>query len=195
MSVIRSELKDAAKKALSGNWGVSIGVFVIYQLIATGASLVPIVGAIAVAICGPALALGYILFFLNVSRGKELSVGTLFEGFPAFWKAFGLCFMVGLFTLLWSLLLIIPGIIAAISYSMTLYILADNPEIDIMDAIRQSKRMTNGYKGDIFVLGLSFLGWGIVACLTLGIGFLWLAPYMQTTYTNLYLKLKENITE
>ena len=72
---------------------------------------------------------------------------------------------------------------------MCCYIMADNHDIGIMDAIKESKRITQGYKGDIFVLGLSFIGWGLLCILTLGIGFLWLAPYASTTYSNLYNKL------
>jgi len=97
-----------------------------------------------------------------------------------------------LFILLWSLLLIIPGIIAALSYSMTFYILADDNSIGAMDAINKSKKMMYGYKWKYFCLGLRFLGWAILCILRLGIGFLWLSPYVHVSVTKFYEDIKEN---
>jgi uncharacterized membrane protein len=97
-----------------------------------------------------------------------------------------------LFILLWTLLLIIPGIIAAISYSMTFYILADDNSIGAMDAIDKSKKMMDGYKWKYFCLGLRFLGWALLCILTLGIGFLWLMPYMQVSMAKFYDDVKAN---
>jgi uncharacterized membrane protein len=97
-----------------------------------------------------------------------------------------------LFILLWTLLLIIPGIIAAISYSMTFYILADDNSIGAMDAIDKSKKMMDGYKWKCFCLGLRFLGWALLCILTLGIGFLWLMPYMQVSMAKFYDDVKAN---
>lgn len=104
-------------------------------------------------------------------------------------KAFGLVFMISLFTLLWSCLFIIPGIIAAFRYSQAIIIMAENPEIGIMEAIRQSKEMMVGHKMELFVLSLSFIGWSILASITV-IGVLWLEVYAETTYTNFYLNLR-----
>ncbi|GHT57847.1 hypothetical protein FACS18945_2990 [Bacteroidia bacterium] len=95
----------------------------------------------------------------------------------------------------WSLLLIIPGIIAAISYSMTFYIIADDPAISAMDAINKSKKMMYGYKMKYFCLSLRFLGWALLCILTLGIGFLWLMPYIQVTFAKFYDDLKAANTE
>lgn len=99
--------------------------------------------------------------------------------------------LIGIFIFLWSLLLIIPGIIAAYRYSMAFYILNDNPKMGAMDALRESKKMMVGYKGKLFFLSLSFIGWTILSVLTLGIGFLWLIPYMNTTTANFYQNLKD----
>ena len=191
MGFTRAELKNDAKKALAGKWGLSVGVTLIYMLLSAIASLVPIIGPIAIFLCMPALIMGLTLFFLKISRNEDVGIETLFQWFPKLFKAFGLNFMIQLFIFLWSLLLIIPGIIANIRYSMAYYIMLDNPEIGIMDAIRESKRITNGRKMDIFILCLSFIGWALLATLTLGIGYLWLVPYMQTTYANLYNRLKD----
>jgi uncharacterized membrane protein len=88
------------------------------------------------------------------------------------------------------LLLIIPGIIAAISYSMTFYILADDNSLTAMEAIDKSKAMMEGYKLKYFYLSLRFLGWALLAILTFGIGFLWLAPYMMVASAKFYDDIK-----
>ena len=93
--------------------------------------------------------------------------------------------------LLWSLLLIIPGIVAAYRYSMAFYILNDNPEMSAKAALDESKRMMAGYKGKLFCLQLSFIGWGFLCLFTLGIGYLWLTPYIQTSMAYFYQNLKE----
>ena len=90
------------------------------------------------------------------------------------------------------LLLIIPGIIAALSYSMTFYILADDNSIGAMDAIKKSKKMMDGYKWKYFCLGLRLLGWALLCVLTLGIGFLWLIPYAQVSVAKFYDDVKAN---
>lgn len=87
--------------------------------------------------------------------------------------------LVGIYTFLWTLLLIIPGIIAAFSYAMTPYILEENPYMPINEAIRQSKVMMYGNKWRLFCLEISFIGWALLSVLTCGIGFLWLAPYIN----------------
>jgi len=98
--------------------------------------------------------------------------------------------MVGIFIFLWSLLLIVPGFIAALKYSMVYYILADNPQIGVFEAIRESKRITDGHKWELFVLYLSFLGWMILGAITFGVGYLYVTPYMTTTIANFYDKIK-----
>lgn len=201
MFINRAELKTDAKNALRGKWGLSIGLQVILYLIFMVAGVIiglvgivlkfaeaPFLSLIAEFLVIPAFMLGYKIFFLRISRFDDVEVKTLFSGFPNFWKAFGLYFMVGLFIFLWSLLLIVPGIIAVLRYSMASFILADKPEIGVIAAIRESKRITAGHKFDIFVLYLSFIGWNILAGLTV-IGNLWLMPYKNTTFANLYNQL------
>jgi uncharacterized membrane protein len=93
---------------------------------------------------------------------------------------------------LWTLLLIIPGIIKAYSYSMVPYILADNPNIGVKKAIALSNEMTMGHKFDMFVLDLSFIGWYLLGAIAFGIGILFVLPYDNATKTELYLVLREN---
>ena len=136
-------------------------------------------------ISGP-MTLGYAMFAISIFRKRATSAAEVFYGFERFGKAFGLYIVTSIFILLWAVLLIVPGIIAAIRYSMSFYILADNPEIGIMEAIAESKRMMQGNKWKFFCLNLSFIGWIILSCFTLGIGLLWLLPYMEVSIVAFY---------
>ena len=122
-------------------------------------------------------------------------MNSLFLGFKKPWlpKSFLIPFLVGIYTVLWTLLLIIPGIIKAYSYAMAPYVFKDNPEISCDDAIKESMRLMDGHKLQLFLLDLSFIGWVILASLTLGIGFLWLVPYWQTTRVHFYEDLKKEM--
>ncbi len=110
-----------------------------------------------------------------------------FKGYP---KALGLSILYMLFVFLWALLLYIPGIIKGLAYSMSPFILKDNPELSANQAINLSMKMMKGHKFDLFCLMLSFIGWGILAIFTFGIGYLWLAPYMSTTMVAFYEDVK-----
>ncbi len=187
----RIALKTLSKQQIKGK----IGILFVNQLIVFGlsfiAGMIPFAGGIInTFFLTPALSLGIILVYLKVADEKPITVSDIFEGFYDFWSAFKVTFLVGLFTLLWSLLFIIPGIIKSYSYSMALYILAENKGMSALEAIRQSKEMTEGHKMDLFVLELSFLGWALLGVLTFGIAYIWIIPYMSTTLTNFYRALK-----
>ena len=109
-----------------------------------------------------AFAVGISSFMLMFFRKKDANPGYLFNGFGFFFKAFGLTFMVGIFTFLWSLLFVVPGIIAAFRYSQVFFILADDPSKGIMQCINESKAMMNGNKANLFFLMLSFIGWAVL---------------------------------
>ena len=85
---------------------------------------------------------------------------------------------------------LIPGVIAALSYSMTFYILADDQFISASDALKKSKSMMDGRKMDLFLMSLSFIGWALLCILTLGIGLLWLIPYINVSSAKFYQELK-----
>lgn len=190
MLPVNAELRLKARTQLKGNWGTPILACFLMFVIAMVGGVIPFLGYfISLVISGP-LALGLILYFLKFSRDEKPPVSTIFEGFNNFGKALGLYLWTVLWVILWMLLLIVPGIIKAISYSMSFYILADNPNIGVKKALKLSIAITEGYKGRLFMLGLSFIGWAILAILTLGIGMLWLTPYMQATFVNFYTELK-----
>ena len=186
-------LMQMARKSLKDKWGLAIGTFVVYMLI-IGAiqattEFFPLAGLLLLAISGP-MALGIAIFSINISRNQDARLEQIFQGFNNFNTSLGAYLLMLLFTLLWTLLLIIPGIIAVLSYSMTFYILADDNSIGAMEAIDKSKKMMDGYKWKYFCLGLRFIGWSLLCILTLGIGFLWLLPYMQVSMVKFYDDIK-----
>ena len=117
---------------------------------------------------------------------KNAAFETLFEYF-SHWKTTTIARLLrALYVFLWSLLFIIPGIVAGFSYAMTDYILAETPELTADEAITQSKTMMYGNRFRFFCLQFSFIGWGILATLAFGIGHLWLTPYKQAAYAAFY---------
>lgn len=167
-------------------WMVFVAVLIVSMVPA--ASSLAVVGFI---IAGPLL-VGQAVYLVdmidNGTDGKKLEL--LFEGFKkSFLNSFLAMLLVGLFTFLWSLLFVIPGIIKMFSYAMTPYIIAENPEIDAMAAIDKSREMMNGHKAELFFLRLSFIGWFILGAITI-VGFVFVLPYYQTAEANFYVELR-----
>ena len=191
----RSELKSNAKQQIKGKIGILFVISLIIATISGIASLIlsaiPVVGGLASAmIVTPAFLLSTYRIYLNLTNDTTPSAGDSFCGFDDFWSAFKVNFLTGLFTFLWSLLFVIPGIIKGYSYSMSMYILAENKGKPALECIDESKAMTNGHKMDLFVLDLSFIGWILLGCITFGIALIWVYPYMNATYANVYNSLK-----
>lgn len=130
-------------------------------------------------------------FRLLLASGDNNLTSNMFSiAFSNYWhKVWGMLLM-DIFIFLWSLLLVIPGIIKCFSYAMTPYILQDNPELSANEAIDRSRAMMKGHKFDLFYLYLSFIGWFFLCILTAGIGFLWLHPYVQAAEASFYEDLK-----
>lgn len=195
MKTENAVLMTMARESLKGKWGLAVGVaavmFLILILPNIFEKITPSFSLVSLIITGP-FALGFSIFALALSRNQEAKFAQLFDGFNIFWKAIGTYLLMVLFTILWSLLLIIPGIIAALSYSMTFFILAENQNIRAIEAIDKSKNMMYGYKWKFFLLGLRFIGWALLCILTAGVGFLWLIPYMKVSYAKFYDDIKNN---
>lgn len=137
-------------------------------------------------ILGSIVGVGYARFNLDLVDGKEVSAKTLFEYLPQ-WKTMVIAGLLQMIYILgWTLLFIIPGIIAAYRYAMTNYILAENPELTASEAINQSKELMDGNKWRLFCLEFSFIGWAILSVLTMGIGYLWLNPYQYAASAAFY---------
>ena len=124
---------------------------------------------------------------LMLIRGNGQNAGRAFSlVYGCFITVLVTSIVMGIFTALWSLLLIVPGIIASYRYRMAMYIIHDDPEVGIMEAIRKSKQMMVGHKLDLFVLDLSFIGWGLLCVITLGIATLYVGPYVAATQAAFY---------
>lgn len=194
MYMNRLELKSAAKEQIKGKIGILFVITLIIGAISGLAgvvlNLIPGGGLISLIIVTPAFALSITRVYLNLLIGVTPDVKDAFSGFDDFWAAFKVNFLVGLFTYLWSLLLIIPGIVKAYSYSMALFILAENKGKSALECINESKELTSGHKMDLFVLSLSFIGWFLLVSITFGIAYIWVGPYMQATFANAYATLK-----
>jgi len=183
MSTKNKVLMANARQTLAGQWKQPLLTYLLYMLITS-------IGGVAGLIINGPMQLGSAIFSLNIARKKELELSQIFEGFKLFTESFVAYILIVLFTSLWSLLFIIPGIIAALSYSQTFYILADN-KISALDAIKESKKIMYGNKWKLFCLGFRFIGWGLLAILTFGIGLLWLVPYMSVSFANFYEDIKQ----
>ncbi len=150
-------------------------------------TVVMIVLALVFLFIGSVVQLGYCRFNLDlVDRQREPELNTLFSYFSHWRTAVAAGLLQTLYILAWSLLFIIPGIIAGYSYAMTGYILAENPYMAASDAIRYSKDMMYGNRWRLFCLEISFIGWDLLNIFTLGIGTLWLRPYKQAAITAFY---------
>ena len=135
---------------------------------------------------------GFVLFLMNTVRRTGACFGNLLDGFGMIGRIILLNILEGLFITLWSLLFIIPGIIAAYRYRMALYLLLDHPEMSVMQCIRESKQMMKGHKGELFVMDLSFIGWAILESIP-GLGYavqVWTTPYISMSYVLYYEALR-----
>ena len=178
-------LADQQIYSTSEGWIPALNAFMvggaIYVMIAA------LVMVVLFFILGGVISLGYSRFNLDlVDRWKKPELGTLF-GFFSHWKNAAIAKLLKtLYEFLWSLLFIIPGIIASYSYAMMPYILAEHPEMAPSEAIARSKEMMDGNRWRLFCLQFSFIGWGILTMLTLGIGNLWLRPYREAATAAFY---------
>ena len=187
----RIALKNIAKEQIKGNIGVLFVVLLIAIGVPTLAALIPVFGWFASGwVAEPAFGLSLFMVYLDLSKGIKPQISRVFDGFYDLWSSIKVSFFVGIFTLLWSLLFIIPGIVKALSYSMAYYILAENKGMPALEAIRRSRELMDGHKMDLFVLSLSFIGWDLLGIITFGIGYIWIVPYELATMTNFYNAIK-----
>ena len=143
--------------------------------------------SLAMSVLTTIISVGFTIYALNISKFKEAGIATLFDGFTIFFRALWLSILTGILVFLWSLLFIIPGIIAAYRYRQAMYILIDNPHMSALECLRESKRMMVGHKAELFVLDLSFIGWALLTAIPFVT--VWVTPYMEVTFANYYLAL------
>lgn len=160
--------------------------------IVTGFIAVIAIWTIVLIVIGGPITLGYAKFSLHYVRNEDASFGNLFEYFYMFGRAFLLQLLTGIFITLWTLLFIIPGIIAAYRYSMASFIMAEHPELTPSQCLKESSQMMAGNKFRLFCLQLSFIGWAILCLFTCGIGYLWLNPYINIATASFYEEVSGN---
>ena len=189
-----SVFRANARAQLGGNifantWLMALVVCLIQSLIlGVGSSLA---GVVAILV-GGFLAFGLARVFLQLVRGQKdkVDIADLFCGTDEFVSLIVLNLLVGLFTFLWMLLFIIPGIVKSYAYSMAFYIKHDHPEYDWKKCMDESQRYMSGHKWQLFCLDFSFIGWILLGALCCGIGTLWVVPYQNAARANFYENLK-----
>jgi uncharacterized membrane protein len=239
-----SNLRARGRAALAGHWKEAVLAVLIYNvLLSLVSSLIDAFlgwqytytdvfgetvtsgaspSGIYMLLVGGPLTFGITMFFLNLFRHQDTDITQVVRGFEKFGKSFVLMLLIGIFTILWLLLLVVPGIIALLRYSQAFYIMNDRPELSAMDCIRESKRMMDGNKAKLFVTALTFIGWAILAALPaagysavfmdsslaftpasalpsigyfiLSAGSLWVTAYLYATFTAFYELLRGNLS-
>ena len=143
-------------------------------------------------VLGGVIQLGYANYLLKQHDRQEASISDLFSEFERFGQGFAQKFLRGLYSFLWGLLFIIPGVIAELSYAMTPFLMAEHPEMTASEAIAASKDLMDGHKWELFVLHLTFIGWDIVAAFTMNIGHLLLNPYKNAAEAAFYREISRH---
>ncbi len=209
-------LRCVARQALAGRWGLVIGGSILFIILTFVPAfiftylIVPdlftitmgtypfeyeyntLVLIYSIIVSGP-LNLGFTRFVMDAFRRKPTSPVEVLSGFEQFGKAFGLYIVMSVFIFLWSLLLIFPGIIASYRYALAYNILADNPKVGILEAIRLSSRMMHGNKWKLFCLNLSFIGWYFLGYLTFGVLLIYVQPYSLAATVAVYEMINDRL--
>ena len=205
---LNSELRAQARERLEGKWGTFVLMTFLMLVIQTILQIPGYIGSLLeilspenvlaslsfsnisniLSLLALPLSWGLTVSLLRNHREESVDLENLFDGFRGgrYTRVFCALFLVNLFTFLWALLLIIPGIMKAFSYALTPYIIMDEPELTARQAITRSCEIMQGRRWKLFCLYLSFIGWGILSILTFGIGFLWLLPYMNASIAAFY---------
>lgn len=203
------DFRKLGREALAGNWlvavfvtllagllgGIGYGNFVSYSTdeamyLPTFALVILTVYAVAVFIIGGAVELGLCCFYIQLQQRREIAVSDLFSRFSILGRAFLLRLYIYILIFLWSLLLVIPGIVAAYRYSMAPYLMSQDPKLGVRQAVDISKQMMNGHKGRLFCLDISFIGWFILGAVTFGLGLLFVFPYLLSSRAAFFLDLR-----
>lgn len=205
MEINSKEIKENARLSLKGNWKVAILSSLVYSIVSIIGDFTTESGniwfSVLTTISSALFIFGYTAIMLHIVRSEDAEFSQIFVECKRFWKGLGMTIVVDIYIALWTLLLIVPGIIASIKYSMTFYIWVDNPNIGIEEAINKSIEMTDGHKMDIFKLYLSFIGWIVLSLVPgllvgfwfrqyavgiMSIGMIFVSPYIEVSMGTFY---------
>jgi uncharacterized membrane protein len=184
-------LMQESRAKLSPHWVIASLVCVLYGLLVGVPSGLNTYGELLSFLLAGPLQLGIAIYFLNILNDRPASIENLIEGFKPLLKVILIYIVISIATAIGIVLLIIPGIIIALGFSMTYYILVENPELSIEESLKESWRLTNGYKMELFVLHLRFIPWYLLGLLCFGIGIFVVMPWHQLTLANYYNYLKQ----
>ena len=184
-------LMRESRAKLSPHWVIASLVCVLYGLLVGVPSGLNYYGELLSFLLAGPLQLGIAIYFLNILNDRPASIDNLIEGFKPLLKVILIYIIISIATAIGIVLLIIPGIIIALGLSMTYYILVENPELSIEESLKESWRLTNCYKMELFVLHLRFIPWYLLGLLCFGIGIFVVMPWHQLTLANYYNYLKQ----
>ena len=184
-------LMRESRAKLSPHWVIALLVCVLYGLLVGVPSGLNTYGELLSFLLAGPLQLGIAIYFLNILNDRPASIENLIEGFKPLLKVILIYIIISIATAIGIVLLIVPGIIIALGFSMTYYILVENPELSIEESLKESWRLTNGYKMELFVLHLRFIPWYLLGLLCFGIGIFVVMPWHQLTLANYYNYLKQ----
>lgn len=182
--MLAKDFRQRAWQSLSGNWGIAILAYLLVGIV-NGVAASATVGIGSWLIAG-IIGVGYASFCLSLGRREDVKIEQLLDGTKDLGNNFLAGLLVSLYTFLWTLLFIVPGVIKSLSYSMTYYILRDNPGMLASEAIKRSEEMMMGHKWQLFCIYFSFIGWFLLSILTCGILTFFVAPYLSQTTAEFY---------
>lgn len=196
----RKELKLKAKSQLQGNWGSAIfGVLIIFIIesclnllsgMVYSDSLWNLLITLITFIIYIPLCLGMATLFLKIARKEEVGYSDVFLGYKNIWKVIGVTILSSIIIFLGYICFVVPGIILSYMYSQIYFVLADNPNIGIVECLRQSREIMVNEKLNFFVLELSFILWMLLVVFTFGIASIYVIPYYETVLANFYIDIK-----
>ena len=189
-----AELRRLSRKSLEGHWKRMGAIHLLYFWLILCCSLLVScygLGTIFYILLASPFILGAVMCDLKLVRKQELQVSSLLDGIRYMGKSIELNFMNSLMISIWSLLLIVPGIVKSYSNCLSYYVLADDPQMSPTDAREESIRLMEGNRLRLFRLHLSFIGWLLLSVLTLGVLLFWVIPYREIACAHFYEELKE----
>ena len=186
------DLEGVDLEAILYDLGITKEMLTVFLAFIGVLAIVGFVYSIICLIIGSGVSVGYAKLNLDIVDGGSASVGTIFSMFGRWKSALWARILVNIRVMLWSLLFVIPGIVASYSYAMVSFVLADHPEMTASEALAESKRIMKGNRWRLFCLNLSFIGWSFLCIFTLGIGYIWLLPYTQVANAAFYREVKSS---
>ena len=194
LKITNKEIKDRAVESLKGNWIMAaLATFVAYVIVCIPVFAIDLPtktswGTFLSILLLP-LSWGYTVMFLCMKREGKVNFDHLFEGFKDYFPKLFTMFLKFLFCYIGMFLFVVPGIILAYGFGIVENLMKDNPELRYVEALMESWRLMKGHKMQLFLLDLSMIGWLLLAILTLGLGSLFLTPYVQTAHAHFYEQL------